>query len=106
MTSLDTSWLVTLEQWWTGASWQDGLEVLFVLMSVMGQHFIARRRLTGFYFWIVGSLAAMLVFSTLGRWPTVLLHAYFFLNCIYGVRSWRRLESETLHASNQVRVIP
>lgn len=106
MTSLDASWMATLEQWWMGATWRDGLEVLFVLMSVVGQHFIARRRLAGFYFWIIGSLAAMVVFTALERWPTVLLHAYFLLNCIYGVRAWRKLEARTLLVNDPVKVLP
>lgn len=81
-----------LAGWLAGAGWIDAAEAFFVTMSIVGQHFIARRQARGFYFWIAGNLVALVLFSSLGRWMTVALYVYFLWKSIEGIRVWRMLE--------------
>jgi nicotinamide riboside transporter PnuC len=73
----------------TAADWA---ELFFVLMSVVGQHFISQRKSSGFAFWLAGNLVAIALFATLGRIPTTALYMYFTYKCITGWLHWRKLE--------------
>lgn len=89
-----------------GASWKDGLEVFFVLMSIVGQHHISQRRVAGFYFWIVGNVAALFLFFAIERWVTCLLYVYFLYKSFQGVRVWRALDSAVPAAQPQAARVP
>ena len=67
-----------------------------MLMSVIGQHHISQRRVQGFYFWIVGNVAALILFMALGRWMTCMLYVYFLYKSVQGVIVWRRLDARPL----------
>lgn len=79
--------------WAQTLGWTDLVEFFFVCMSIVGQHFIAKRQSRGFYFWIAGNLAALVMFATLQRWMTFMLYVYFTWKSIEGVRTWRRLDA-------------
>ena len=80
-------------EWISNAGWVEAAEAFFVGMSIVGQHFIARRQAQGFYFWIVGNVVALALFASLGRWMTVALYAYFLWKAIEGIRVWRVLDA-------------
>lgn len=98
MWDLATSMHDAFWRWWMDADWKDGLEAFFVLMSVIGQHFIAQRKVAGFFFWIVGNVAALILFAALGRWLTCLLYVYFLLASLHGVKTWKVLDAAALDA--------
>jgi len=87
------AWLSdVLMTWFDAAGWRDGVEVFFVLMSVVGQHHISQRRVQGFYFWIIGNIAAIFLFFSIERWATCLLYGYFLYKSFQGARVWRALD--------------
>ena len=90
--SISGQFLQHAVDWLLSRTWVDYAELYFVLMSVVGQHFIAQRRRTGFYFWFPGNVVAVVVYTSLGRYPTALLYLYFTYNCVTGNMKWRRLE--------------
>ena len=59
---------------------------------VIGQHHIAKRQVKGFYFWIAGNLAALVLFVSIGRWVTAVLYVYFLVMSLRGVRLWKALD--------------
>ena len=70
------------------------LEFFFVGLSVIGQEFIVRRNRRGFFFFIAGNLVAVVMFSIMGRWMSVLLYLYFIAKSMQAIRHWRVLEDE------------
>jgi len=82
----------SVASWWLNAGWEEALEAFFVAMSVIGQHHIAKRQVKGFYFWIAGNLAALVLFVSIGRWVTAVLYVYFLVMSLRGVRLWKALD--------------
>lgn len=72
--------------------WQDLVEVFFVGMSILGQHFNAKREVRNFYFWAIGNLGALVLFSSMERWLTCFLYLYFLYKSLQGIRVKTRLE--------------
>jgi nicotinamide riboside transporter PnuC len=79
-------------EWLASRTWIDWGEIFFIVMSVIGQHFISARNSKGFVFWLAGNLVAIPVFAFAGRVPTALLYCYFLYKCVSGILTWRRLE--------------
>ncbi len=86
-TIIDSAWI-----WLSGLAWTDVAEMLFVGASILGQQFITRRQARGFYVWIFGSVVAVLLFASLGRWMTCGLHLYFIWMSCQGIRNWAALD--------------
>lgn len=70
----------------------DVAEFFFVAMTVLGQRYISGRDVRGYYFWVVSNCCAVILFSTLGRWLSVVLYAYLAFECVRGIIVWRRLD--------------
>lgn len=76
----------------------DMLEVVFVGLSVIGQHFIAKRDKRGFYFWLVANGLAIVLFLALERYPTVMLYCYFLYSSFAGLVRWTVAEDDEARA--------
>lgn len=72
----------------------DVMEFFFVSMSVVGQSYISKRDIKGFYFWVAGNLVALVVFATIQRWMTFCLYGYFTWMSMRGIKTWRQLDQE------------
>lgn len=93
----------SLAAWLSSAGWEEGLEVFFVTMSVIGQHHIAKRQVQGFYFWIAGNVAALVLFVSIGRWVTATLYVYFLAMSLRGVWLWKSLDqASSVRAAKQI----
>ncbi|MEJ8837690.1 nicotinamide mononucleotide transporter [Ramlibacter sp. AN1133] len=79
--------------WYQKVTWVDVGELLFVLMSIIGQEYIARRNKAGFGFWLVGNVVAVFVFGSSGRLVSACLYAYFAFKSFAGLRHWGRLDA-------------
>lgn len=95
---IDLNVMQHVNGWLQTRTWVDYGELFFVLMSIVGQHYIAARKLKGFYFWLAGNIVAVLVWTIVGRIPTALLYCYFTYKCVTGVRTWRKLEEPAVHS--------
>lgn len=82
-------------QWLASRTWLDVAEMYFVLMSVIGQHFISHRQRKGFYFWLAGNVVAVVIWTMSQRYPTALLYCYFTYKCLTGVRNWGELDARS-----------
>jgi nicotinamide riboside transporter PnuC len=80
----------------------DVTELIFVGLSVVGQHFISNRDRRGFYFWIMANLMAIVLFVGLQRYPTVVLYTYFLYASSMGLVRWRRAEITDALAAGKV----
>ncbi len=80
--------------WASTLKWIDAVEAVFVSLSMIGQHFNAKRDARGFHFWIVSNVGALVMFASLGRWMTCVLYLYYTYKCWEGIRTWKTLEQQ------------
>ena len=67
-------------------------ELIFVVLSIIGQEFNSRRKRQGFYYWLAGNVIGCATFVALDRWLMAALYFYFAGKCVEGLWRWGRLE--------------
>jgi len=77
-----------------GFSWKEALEGFFLLMVVVGQHYVSKRDKRGFYFWMLSNFIAVFVMAALQRWIMVTLYVYLFYASFAGVVRWSVMERD------------
>jgi nicotinamide riboside transporter PnuC len=82
-----------LREWLLQRTWVDVAEAVFVLMSIVGQHFISEQNKAGFYYWGAGNIVAIGMFAFTGRWLTACLYLHFLWKCRTGVSKWSQLQA-------------
>lgn len=83
---------------WMDISLVNLLDGVFVVLSIIGQEFISRRKSKGFYFWIASNICGLVLFAIGNRPLMMLLYVYFLVRCIQGLATWRHLESKESQA--------
>jgi nicotinamide riboside transporter PnuC len=83
--------------WLLLRTWVEVAEAVFVVLSIVGQHYNSERNKVGFYYWGSGNAIAIVLFIAIGRWLTAMLYTYFLWKCITGVRRWTQIENEQDH---------
>jgi len=74
--------------WMAQRTMLEAFEAVFVVLSMIGQHFNSEQNKVGFYYWGAGNVIAIGVFVVSGRWLTAALYCYFLWKCITGVIRW------------------
>lgn len=64
---------------------------LVMMLSVIAQILMMRRRVETWWFWIVVNLIAVPLFASRGLYLTALLYAGYLLNAVIALRYWRAL---------------
>ena len=70
----------------------EALNIIFVILSIIGNEFVRRRDRRGWWAWLPGNLLAVTFFSLRHEWWTALLYGYFSCTSWLALRDWRRLE--------------
>lgn len=64
-------------------------QALILVTGVAGQMFVAHRRISGFYFWIVTNLALIAAAWQTQSWGMLLLYVFYTGMCVYSIRKWK-----------------
>ena len=80
--------------WYSLDRWTDSpvplWDGLITSLSVVATWMLTRRFLEQWYVWIVANSIAVIVYLTIGMYPTAVLFIIYFVMAIIGVRAWRR----------------
>jgi len=80
--------------WYSLDRWTDSpvplWDGLITSLSVVATWMLTRRYLEQWYVWIVANSIAVIVYLTIGMYPTAVLFIVYFVMAIIGVRAWRR----------------
>lgn len=66
------------------------LEMIGVVLAMIGQLFVARRNVKGFYVWIFSNVALMAFAAANVHWWMVALYAFFLCSSIYSIWYWQK----------------
>ena len=82
--------------WYSLDRWTDSpvplWDGLITSLSVVATWMLTRRYLEQWYVWIVANSIAVIVYLTIGMYPTAVLFIVYFVMAIIGVREWSRQE--------------
>ena len=80
--------------WFVLDRWTDSpvppWDGLITSMSVVATWMLTRKYLEQWYVWIVANAIAVIVYLTMGMYPTAVLFMVYFVMAIIGVREWRK----------------
>ncbi len=69
---------------------------IFTGLAMYGSWLNAKRKVSGFYFWIVSNCGWFTINIMEGIWAGAVLFAFFNVMCIYGIRRWRKEDEKLL----------
>lgn len=66
---------------------------IFVLISLIGNFFIIKKSIMGFWFWLIADLFFIFLNFYLHETAQGVLYIIYTIFCLYGIYKWRKNES-------------
>ena len=79
--------------------WNWTLQIVGLVASYLGAELNARKRVTGFYVWLVANVVLFCVHCASGIWILAVLDVLYFRINLMGIRKWKSIPETALESA-------
>ena len=69
----------------------NGISFLLAVISLIGNYFVNKQKIVGFYIWIAANILWAILFYYTKIYGSAILMLIYIVFCVHGILSWKKI---------------